>query len=446
LAWSNGHIARSFIYEAGNGTPDTVIAYFGTQYQLAVHALEGGTVLPGVGWYEPGTPVVIEAVPDFGYMFETWIGLGDGSYTGPDNPATVIVRETLLQRAIFSPLGTGYDFAISASDTDPDVHTAPPAGDLRNLYLWMTCNERGLAAFEGAADGSLEPLAFVPVNGVFNVGSASQLLLAVPGCPTGPDVDFLLGYWIVHDGGGSLCLGPSEANGILGAVDCGSPIPDLWPLRVTGFASDGTPPCFAGTNGCFVGPVPVGLTQLRAVAEDRAVRLTWFSSSQRDYDGFWIYRGDARETLAKLTADPWRGSAPYEYVDETVEPDRRYFYRVGAIAELGREELSEIVEVTTLDWAPPVTGLTRIRPNPFVRTSLIEFTVARRGPVRISIHDVTGRLVRTLLDGELPAGEHAASWDGTDATGGKVTGGVYLTRLDATGVTQAKKTVFLGAR
>jgi hypothetical protein len=201
--------------------------------------------------------------------------------------------------------------------------------------------------------------------------------------------------------------------------------------------------------GLIVAALPVAasaLTQLHAVAEDRTVRLTWFSASQRDFDGFWIYRGSSREYLEKLTSEAWRGAIPYEFVDDTVEANRTYFYRVGAIAEFGREELSDIVEVTTLDWLPRVTELSAIRPNPFVRTSLVEFSVARPGSVRLSVYDIAGRLVRVLVDEELAPGEHVTSWDGTDAAGERVTGGVYFTRLEAPGATQTKKTVYLGGR
>jgi hypothetical protein len=446
-AWSNGHTARSFIYTANHGSPDTVTAFFTPEFQLTFVADVGGSTTPEPDWFDPGTEVEIEAIPDFGYVFDHWIGFGAGSYTGPDNPVTVTMNESIRQRPLFSPIGHGYDFTISASDTDPDVQIASPAGGMRNLYLWATCNERGITAMEFDAVGTLDPIAFVPLNGVFNVGSPSELLLAVPGCPTGDDLDFLMGYWIVQDDGGSLCLGPSQANGIMGVVDCEVPVANLWPFRITGFASDGGAPCFAGSNGCGEDPVPVGLTQLRATAEDRAVRLSWISSSQVDYAGFWVYRSDLRTGgFAKLNPELWRTAAPYEYLDTAVEADRTYFYRVGAVDRSGVEELSDVAEITTSDWKPFVTGLSGIRPNPFVNTSEIQFSVARRGPVRLSIFDVSGRLIRTILDGELSGGEHTANWDGRNSAGALVTAGVYFTRLEALDATQTKKTVFLGGR
>jgi hypothetical protein len=81
---------------------------------------------------------------------------------------------------------------------------------------------------------------------VLNIGTSTALFLAIPGCATTGSL--LLGSLIVNDTGGTLCLGPSAANGILGAVDCvtfGASTP-----QVTGFSSDGTAPCVFAGNAC----------------------------------------------------------------------------------------------------------------------------------------------------------------------------------------------------
>jgi hypothetical protein len=147
----------------------------------------------------------------------------------------------------------GYEFSISASSTDPHVNVATPTNGIRNLYLWATCIDDGLSAFEAGTTGTLPVYAFTPSNGVMNVGGASNLLLAVPGCPYGSKVNFLLGYWIVQDNGGTLCLGPSATNNVIGAVNCdGNPTLTQNPV-VTGFSSSGGSPCSTGTAGCSSG-------------------------------------------------------------------------------------------------------------------------------------------------------------------------------------------------
>jgi hypothetical protein len=73
-------------------------------------------------------------------------------------------------------------------------------------------------------------------NGWLNAGDATNLLLAVGGCPQGP---VLVGTWAGFNVGGPIahnfCLIPSP-GGVLGGVDC-SPAPSIWPLKSIGLAA-----------------------------------------------------------------------------------------------------------------------------------------------------------------------------------------------------------------
>jgi len=60
---------------------------------------------------------------------------------------------------------------------------------------------------------------------------------------------------------------------------------------------------------------------------------------------------------------------------------------------------------------------------------VIAFDLARAGRVRLQVYTLDGRLVRELVDGELPAGRHAFKWDGADDGDHRLASGVYLTRL-----------------
>jgi hypothetical protein len=78
--------------------------------------------------------------------------------------------------------------------------------------------------------------------------------------------------------------------------------------------------------------------------------------------------------------------------------------------------------------------LARSIPNPFRISTRIAFSLD--GPcstVRLDIYDARGRRVTTLIDEEMPAGPHAATWDGTDALGRPVADGVYFYRLCCNG-------------
>ena len=68
-------------------------------------------------------------------------------------------------------------------------------------------------------------------------------------------------------------------------------------------------------------------------------------------------------------------------------------------------------------------------PNPFNPALVLRFRTESAGTVRLRIYDARGRVVRTLVDHALTAGEHAARWDGRDDGGHLMAAGVYLARL-----------------
>lgn len=78
-------------------------------------------------------------------------------------------------------------------------------------------------------------------------------------------------------------------------------------------------------------------------------------------------------------------------------------------------------------------------PNPFSAETRLEFSLAREGRARVTIHDVAGRCIATLVNGTLPAGGHSLSWDGTAADGHPVATGVYFCRLNAAGSELTRK-------
>ena len=69
-------------------------------------------------------------------------------------------------------------------------------------------------------------------------------------------------------------------------------------------------------------------------------------------------------------------------------------------------------------------------PNPSFGITRIEFDVPDRDEtVDLTIYNVRGQLVRTLVHDSLDAGPHEADWDGADSRGSPVSAGVYFVRL-----------------
>ncbi|MGD8395589.1 MAG: FlgD immunoglobulin-like domain containing protein [Candidatus Eiseniibacteriota bacterium] len=105
------------------------------------------------------------------------------------------------------------------------------------------------------------------------------------------------------------------------------------------------------------------------------------------------------------------------------------------------------VETTGIDRAtrslPATSRLDQNRPNPFNPSTSIAFELAAAGPTRLEIFDIAGRQVRALVDGQLPAGAHRVTWDGTDQGGRRVASGVYVYRLETAGTTVARRMIVL---
>jgi uncharacterized repeat protein (TIGR02543 family) len=80
----------------------TFTAIFITQYYLTMNANSGGTTTPQSGWYNRSQSVQITAIPNTGYNFTTWAGLGSGSYSGATNPSSVTMNSPITETANFT--------------------------------------------------------------------------------------------------------------------------------------------------------------------------------------------------------------------------------------------------------------------------------------------------------------------------------------------------------
>jgi flagellar hook assembly protein FlgD len=72
-------------------------------------------------------------------------------------------------------------------------------------------------------------------------------------------------------------------------------------------------------------------------------------------------------------------------------------------------------------------------PNPFNPKTTVHFDLPQSGRVDLAVFDLNGRRVATLVNDQLAAGRHTASWLGQDDTGRRVASGTYVYRLQANG-------------
>ena len=105
--------------------------------------------------------------------------------------------------------------------------------------------------------------------------------------------------------------------------------------------------------------------------------------------------------------------------------------------------IAQLVTGVTDEAPPLVHALFQNSPNPFNPRTNIRFDLPGASSVRLTIHGVDGRLVRTLIDEPTPAGRHHVTWDGTDDRGNGVATGVYYYRLRAGAFRASRRLVLL---
>ncbi|MCK4696300.1 MAG: T9SS type A sorting domain-containing protein, partial [Candidatus Cloacimonetes bacterium] len=119
----------------------------------------------------------------------------------------------------------------------------------------------------------------------------------------------------------------------------------------------------------------------------------------------------------------------------------------GTIADMGAFYFDQNQqEIEDISVAPISCNLYQNYPNPFNPSTTISFSLTAEDPENseLSIYNIKGQKVKTLVNEVLSAGEHSIIWDGNDYSGKPVGSGIYLYKLSVNGKTEAvKKCLFL---
>ncbi len=91
--------------------------------------------------------------------------------------------------------------------------------------------------------------------------------------------------------------------------------------------------------------------------------------------------------------------------------------------------LSSVPTAAPENDLPVAVALAQNFPNPFNPQTQINFSLPVDQQVSLQVYDIDGRLVTTLVAGELAAGHHSVTWRGIDSRGARVSSGPYFFRL-----------------
>lgn len=141
-----------------------------------------------------------------------------------------------------------------------------------------------------------------------------------------------------------------------------------------------------------------------------------------------------------------RDSIPHSRgIDVISKPDCHYVYLVGenpgALCIFRVTGIATGIEETIK--TPGSFELLQNRPNPCFNRTEISYYLPERCRVKLTVYDITGRIVRELIDGVEAPGYSSVVWDGVDTTGKPVSPGLYFYRLEADKYSAQKKLIIL---
>lgn len=94
----------------------------------------------------------------------------------------------------------------------------------------------------------------------------------------------------------------------------------------------------------------------------------------------------------------------------------------------GRDD-TETTSIERPDAAPAQWLLSQNYPNPFSDLTYIGYTLPEEAVVELSIYNLVGQKVTTLVSGRKPAGSHMVTWNGRDDSGNRLKEGIYFYRM-----------------
>jgi hypothetical protein len=185
--------------------------------------------------------------------------------------------------------------------------------------------------------------------------------------------------------------------------------------------------------------LPVELTSFTARMTNDGALLRWTTASEEGNAGFEIEQSLEDAEFENVGFVEGRGTTlepqVYEYALTGLEPGH-YAFRLKQIDFDGAFEYSPVIEATVV--VPDEIWLAPAYPNPFNPVTVMRFAVPTEQHVKVQMHDVSGRVVRTLYDGVASVSTPIAVR--IDAEG--LTSGVYLIRAEgATAVATRTVTV-----
>lgn len=183
-------------------------------------------------------------------------------------------------------------------------------------------------------------------------------------------------------------------------------------------------------------PIPVELTSFAATVVNGTVHLVWKTATETNNQGFEIQRKSDND-FEKIGYVPGTGTTTqpqsYSFVDDKVG-NGKISYRLRQVDYDGSFSYSNVIE---LDVTTPLNfELTQNYPNPFNPSTTIEYTVAEAASVNLTVFNMLGEQVTTLVNELVQPGKYSVRFDASS-----LASGTYIYRITAGSFVQTKKMI-----
>jgi Secretion system C-terminal sorting domain len=225
-------------------------------------------------------------------------------------------------------------------------------------------------------------------------------------------------HWII---GTTVGEDPS-GSGVYYSVLSSSFFPTGLTFTDNGTLGEGTPPSVTDPA------LPVEISTFLVHSLNGIVEINWETTLEINNYGFEIQRLSEGADWKKIAFIHGHGNSnspkTYSYTDATIFLSGQYFYRLKQIDIDGKYEYSDVVEVKI--GVPNNYELHQNYPNPFNPSTIIKYSIPKQSSVRLTVFDVLGSEIITLVNKEQLEGNYEIELDGTEFSSG-----IYFYRISA---------------
>jgi uncharacterized repeat protein (TIGR02543 family) len=407
-------------------------ATFKAIFNLTVEATDSGTVTlsPSGRLYQDGTKVTLTASPAAGYQFVEW----RGDLLGSTNPATIVMNANKRVTTVFAAIQvTHEETQTGGSSNSTTVGTS--------ASLTAASGQLYLAAI------STKPR--VQVNVVSGLGLNWKLVKAQCSGRNSSGVEL----WMAQGT-------PSGSEGVIATFDSAPNNAVIAVSRFSGVLQGGANP---------IGNVISGNTSgQKGNCSDGVDDKSYLLNFQTTVADAVVYGAAAMRSRSHVPGPGFTERAEINYgtnsamaaiaVMDKVVPSATTLTVNGAFT--GDVDWAVVaVEIKPENEIPLTTDSSREKtpaassvptalqlynyPNPFKAQTNIEYLLPKPGPVRLSIYNLTGQRVRTLVEAMQSAGHNKAQWNGRDDDNRELGSGFYLMQLEAGALRLTRRVVLL---